>query len=90
MNIDDETPIPPAEAARLTGGGVERCEVLIERDDWIVYKQEGEEFGFLGALESPSFIGFVYENGDIDVSPRLYAGEFTPARVPVAVLFAKE
>jgi len=72
-------------------GGVERCEVWGE--EVLSYTQEeqdeGDSYDLPEALDDPSFIGYLYENGDIDVSPRLFTGESAPARVPVAVLFRR-
>jgi len=87
----NETPITPAEAARLTGGGeVLRCPVYDDGSDWLVYNIDHEEFGLLGAMDRPSFIAFDYGDDQLSTLPRLAGDEGQAAKTPIAVLFVKK
>jgi len=98
MNIGGEAEITPAEAARLTGGGVERREVYVATDGVLTYvDNEGDECDLDYPPTVPCFIGYLYLHSDgteqISTRPRMAVAvgqNTTPASIPVAVLFVKE
>jgi len=98
----DETPITPAEAARLTGtcrnfgmdtgDGVERCDVYTNSEGRLEYAGNDGFFHSLEeALADPDLIAFDYYGNEYGTStlPRMAGDEGQAAKTPIAVLFVK-
>ena len=103
LNLKEETPITPAEAARLTGtcrnfgmdtgDGVERCDVYTNSEGRLEYAGNDGFFHSLEeALADPDLIAFDYYGNEYGTStlPRMAGDEGQAAKTPIAVLFVKK